>query len=246
MVDSALTNLTKKHLQNRQNMTHLDTELLKLKQQLFEMWSLTISQVESAREALLNFDKGVAAEISFRERMVDTYELKLDRDCENIIALFNPVATDLRLTLAVFKINSDLERIGDFANGIAKFVKKFPKEQLNPEILTICQLDDMLKNAIEMLTDAKKALEHENSRMALSIFSHDDFLDDLHKGSTKIIADYIRKHPTEIEEALNLHNIISKIERIGDHCSNIAEEIVFYLEAKVLKHSGKIKNIDEK
>ena len=227
-------------------MTHLDTELLKLKQKLFEMWSLVISQVETSREALVNFDKGAAAEISFKERMVDTYELKLDRSCESIIALYNPVATDLRLTLAILKINSDLERIGDFANGIAKFVKKCPKESINPELLKVCQIDDMLKNAIEMLTDAKKAIEFENSRMAVSIFSHDDFLDEIHKNSSKIISNYIKKHPEEIDEALNMHNIISKIERIGDHCSNIAEEIVFYLEAKVLKHSGKIKKTDEK
>lgn len=222
-------------------MVHLDNEFAKLKMQLFEMWSLVISQVELAREALINFDKGAAAEIAFKEKMVDTYELKLDRDCENIIALNNPVASDLRLTLAILKINTDLERIGDFARGIAKFVKRCPKESINPELLKACQFDDLIKNAIEMLTDAKRALENENSRMAVSIFSHDEFLDDIHKHSNKIIAEYIRKHPDEIDEALNMHSIIRKVERIGDHCSNIAEEIVFYIDAKVLKHSGKIK-----
>jgi phosphate transport system protein len=227
-------------------MTHLDTELLKVKQQLFEMWALVISQVETSREALNNYDKGAAAEVAFKERMVDTYELKLDRDCENIIALHTPVATDLRLTLAILKINTDLERIGDFARGIARFVKKCPKESINPELLKVCQFDDLIKNAIEMLTDAKMALEHENSRMAVSIFSHDDFLDDVHRHSNKIIGDYIRSHPDEIDEALNMHSIIRKIERIGDHCNNIAEEIVFYLEAKVLKHSGKKKSTGEK
>lgn len=227
-------------------MTHLDTELIKLKQQLFEMWSLVISQVETSREALVNFDKGAASEIAFKEKMVDTYELKIDRDCENIIALYNPVASDLRLTLAILKINTDLERIGDFARGIARFVKKCPRESLNPDLLKVSQFDDLIKNAIEMLTDAKRAFENENSRMAVSIFSHDEFLDDVHKSSNKIIADYIKKHPDEIDEALNMHSIIRKIERIGDHCSNIAEEIVFYIDAKVLKHSGKIKKIEEK
>lgn len=223
-------------------MVHIDNEFAKLKMQLFEMWSLVISQVEMSHEALLNFDKGAASEITFKEKMVDSYELKVDRDCENLIALNTPVASDLRFVLAVLKINTDLERIGDFARGIARFIKKCPKTSLNPELLKVCQIDDLMKNAIEMLTDAKKALEHENSRMAISIFSHDDFLDDVHKHSNKIIADYIRKHPDEIEEALNLYSIIRKIERIGDHCNNIAEEIVFYLEAKVLKHSNKKKD----
>ena len=222
-------------------MTHLDTELIKLKQQLSEMWSLVISQVETAREALMNFDKGAASEVTFKEKMVDTYELKIDRDCENIIALYNPVAPDLRLTLAILKINADLERIGDFARGIARFIKKNPKDTINPELLKVCQIDDLIKNSIEMLVDAKRAFENENSRMALSIFSQDDFLDDVHKNSNKIIADYIKKHPDEIDEALSMHSIIRKVERIGDHCNNIAEDIIFSLEAKVLKHSDKKK-----
>lgn len=222
-------------------MTHLDTELVKLRQQLFEMWSLVISQVELSREALLKFDKGIASEIAFKEKMVDTFELKIDRDCENIIALYNPVAPDLRLTLAVLKINTDLERIGDFARGIARFIKKSPKESLNPELLKVCQIDDLIKNAVEMLTDAKTAFENENSRMALSIFSQDDFLDDVHKNSNQIIAEYIRKHPDEIDEALSMHSVIRKVERIGDHSNNIAEEIIFFIEAKVLKHSAKKK-----
>jgi len=220
-------------------MTHLDNEFVKLKVQLFEMWSLVISQVELAREALLNFDKGAAAEIIFKEKIVNSLDIKVDRDCENFIALNTPVASDLRFVIAVLKINTDMERIGDFARGIAQFIKKSPKDKLNPELLNVCQIDALMKNAIEMLTDAKKSLEHENSRMAISIFSHDDFLDDMHKNSNKIIADYIRKHPDEIEEALNIYSTIRKIERIGDHCNNIAEEIVFYLEAKVLKHSKK-------
>jgi phosphate transport system protein len=222
-------------------MTHLETELVKLKQQLYEMWSLVISQVELSREALLNFDKGIASEIAFREKMVDTFELKIDRDCENIIALYNPVAPDLRLTLAILKINADLERIGDFARGIARFIKKCPKDSLNPDLIKVCQIDDLIKNAIEMLTAAKTAFENENSRMALSIFSQDDFLDDVHKNSNKIISDYIRKHPDEIDEALSMHSVIRKVERIGDHSNNIAEEIIFFLEAKVLKHSSKKK-----
>ncbi|SDC06778.1 phosphate signaling complex protein PhoU [Williamwhitmania taraxaci] len=223
-------------------MTHLDTELIKLKQELFEMWSLVISQVETSREAIMNYDKGAASEIAFKERMVDSYELRLDRDCENIIALYNPVATDLRLTLAILKINTDLERIGDFARGLAKFVQKCNKESLNPKLLEVCQIDDLIKNAVGMLTDAKKAFEFENSRMAISIFSHDDFIDEVQKKANKIIADYIIKNPEEIDEALNMLINIRKVERIGDHCSNIAEAIVFYLDAKVLKHSGKKKS----
>jgi phosphate transport system protein len=221
--------------------THLETELSKLKQELFKMWDLVLSQVQVAREAILNFDKDAAAEIIFKEKMVDAFELKLDRDCEYIIALYNPVAVDLRFTLAVLKINSNLERIADFANGIAKFIAKSPVDTINPELLAVTTLGDLLQNAYTMLSDAKKAFKMENSRKAISIFAKDDFLNEMHKRSTAIIANYMRSHPDEFDESLNVHNIIRKIERMGDHTSNIAEEIIFYLEAKVIKHSGKNK-----
>jgi len=218
-------------------MTHLETELNNLKLELNEMWALVISQVKESREALLNFDKEAANEILFKEKMVDVFELKLDRDCENIIALYNPVASDLRLTLAVIKIVLNLERIADFAKGIAKFVAKSPREKINPELLQISKVEELLTSALAMLTDAKTALENENSRMAVSIFAKDSLIDEITNNSNKVIGDYILKHPDEINEALNMHNILRKIERMGDHSNNIAEEIVFYIEAKVLKHN---------
>ena len=221
--------------------THLETELYKLKQELFEMWDLVLSQVKTAQEAIRDFDKGAAAEVLFKEKMVDVFELRLDRDCEQIIALYSPVAVDLRLTLATLKINTNLERIADFAKGIAKYVAKSPKDTINPELLKVTALVDLLQNVYTMLSDARKALEMENSRKAISIFAKDDFLDDMHRRSNDIISNYIRSHPDELDESLNVHSMIRKIERMGDHTSNIAEEIVFYLEAKVLKHSGKIK-----
>ncbi len=218
-------------------MTHLDIELTNLKAELNEMWALVLSQVKASSEALINFDKDIAAEILFREKMVDVFELKLDRDCENIIALYNPVASDLRLSLTIIRIVYNLERIADFAKGIAKFIAKSPQTSLNPELIKIAKVEESLANAYAMLNDAKTALENENSRMAMSVFSKDTLLDDVTKESTNIIGDYILKHPEEINEALNIHSIIRKIERMGDHSNNIAEEIVFYIDAKVLKHN---------
>jgi len=218
-------------------MTHLETELSNLRLELNEMWALVISQVKESREALLHFDKEAASEILFKEKMVDVFELKLDRDCENIIALYNPVASDLRLTLAIIKIVLNLERIADFAKGIAKYIAKSPRESINPELLKVARVEELLTSALAMITDAKTSLDNENSRMAISIFAKDSLIDEVTADSNKVIADYIIKHPDEVDEALNMHNIIRKIERMGDHSSNIAEEIVFYIEAKVLKHN---------
>ncbi|MEP7170315.1 MAG: PhoU domain-containing protein, partial [Bacteroidota bacterium] len=103
-------------------MTHLDIELAKLKEDMLEMFQMVISQLDKSKNSLINLDKDLAREVIVTEKRVNSFELKLDRDCENIIALFNPVAVDLRFVLANLKINSNLERVGDIADGIAKFV----------------------------------------------------------------------------------------------------------------------------
>ena len=103
--------------------------------------------------------------------------------------------------------------------------------------MKVSRVEELLTSALAMITDAKTSLDNENSRMAISIFAKDSLIDEITNNSNKIIADYILQHPEEVDEALNMHNIIRKIERMGDHSSNIAEEIVFYIEAKVLKHN---------
>src|SRR5436189_1086180 len=105
-------------------MTHLDIEITRLKQEAVDMFELVITQLSKARAALLNYDKELAREVTFNEKRVNALELKIDKDCENIFALMNPVAIDLRFVLAVLKINSNLERIGDIADGIARYVSE--------------------------------------------------------------------------------------------------------------------------
>ena len=116
-------------------MTHLDTELKNLKTDMIEMFGLVLSQLNKSQEALINLDKDLAREVLINERRVNGFELKIDRDCENIIALFNPVAVDLRFVLATMKINSNLERIGDIAEGICQFVLNIKLEPDNMDFI---------------------------------------------------------------------------------------------------------------
>ena len=103
-------------------MKHTEKELSALKENVSEMWRLVLSQLEKAKQAFLENDLERAREVISREKRVNTLELKIDSDCENYIALFNPVAIDLRLVLSLIKISGTLERIGDFADGIARHV----------------------------------------------------------------------------------------------------------------------------
>ncbi|HEY4063291.1 MAG TPA: phosphate signaling complex protein PhoU [Puia sp.] len=219
-------------------MAQIETELQLLKTEAVNMWSLVNSQLSKARLAFLNFDKDLAREVVLKEKRVNGSELKIDRDCENIFALFCPVAIDLRFLLAVLKINSNLERIGDIAEGIAKYIID-ADGPFGKDMLEATRILPMYEESVRMLEDTQEAFEKEDTVLARSVFKKDDFLDNVNKSSNKALEQHLEKHPEDTAQALWILSIIRKLERVGDQSKNIAEEIIFYLEAKVLKHKGK-------
>ncbi len=219
-------------------MTHLDTELKKLKDSLIEMWNLVITQCYKSQEALERFDKDLAHEVLSNEKRVDAFELKINMDCESILALFNPLANDLRFVLSVMRINTDLERIGDYARSIARVVKDLDKP-ISSDCIRETNVIGTFSIANNMLTDALMAFEKEELSLLRPIFKIDDEIDKTNKKANKRIAELISKHPDETESLLELLSVIRRIERIGDQTKAIAEEIVFYVEAKVIRHQKK-------
>ncbi|TAN12221.1 MAG: phosphate signaling complex protein PhoU [Chitinophagaceae bacterium] len=216
-------------------MTQLENELKALKSGLIQMWDLAYSQLEKAQLSLINFDQGLAREVMQKEKRVNGYELKIDTDCENIFALYTPVAVDLRFVLAVLKINYNLERIGDYAEGIARYVITL-KVPFNKDILAKTQLTAMLDSTIGMVRESKQAFEKEDVVLARSLFQKDETLDIINRYAGKILNTFVENDTHNFHEALYVHSIIQKLERVGDQITNIAEEIIFYLEARVLKH----------
>ena len=199
------------------------------------MWNLVIQQLKKTQAALITFDKDLAQEVIANEKRVNGMELIIDRECENIFALFNPLAVDLRFVLAILKINNNLERSGDIAEGIAKFITNV-NLPFDKKLLEVTQVLVMHEEATSMLNDVLEAFEKEDTKLARKIFHRDELLDEINLKSNKIVADYIRANPDMIEQGLYIISTIRKLERVGDQCKNIAEEIIFYLEAKVLKH----------
>lgn len=220
-------------------MTHFEEELKHLKQEVNILFVLVYTQLSKAREALLKSDKDLAREVIQTEKRVNSQELRIDRDCENYFALYNPVAVDLRYLLAVLKINSNLERTGDIAEGIARFVVE-SNAIFDVELLESSQLLRMFDEAIGIMEDIEAAFENEDTTIARSIFKRDEILDRINREANKNLADYIQKNMANIEQALYALSAIRKLERVGDQAKNIAEELIFYIEAKVLKHSKKL------
>ncbi len=219
-------------------MTHLDSELQHLKAATIKMWQLVNLQLDKGKISLLNLDKDLAREVILSERRVNAYELKLDRDSENIFALFNPVAVDLRFVLAVLKINNNLERTGDIVEGIAKFVLNVD-HTFDTNLLELTRAVEMYEGANKMMEQVLEAFDKEDTSIARKVFQMDELLDDINIKANKIVADYVRTNQDNIEAALYLLSIIRKLERVGDQAKNMAEEIIFYIEAKVLKHKSK-------
>ena len=205
------------------------------------MWKLVLSQLEKAKQSYLNGDVELAREIAVREKRVDALELKIDSDCENFIALYSPVAVDLRLTLSIIKFCTTLERIADFAKGIARHVIDDDCDNLFPQLIEDLQIEKMFDTTISMLSDGFVALESENTKLAGKILAKDEEIDQIYRKSFAILTAYLQDNAAHIHCGLKTLLLIRKLERIGDHCSNLVEEIVFYVDAKVLKHCKKKK-----
>ncbi|HEY8690000.1 MAG TPA: phosphate signaling complex protein PhoU [Chitinophagaceae bacterium] len=224
-------------------MAKIEGELKFLREEVTGMWNLVHSQLTKGLNALEKFDKDLAREIVMIEKRVNSAELKIDRDCEDIFAIYCPVAIDLRFLLAVLKINTNLERMGDIAEGIAKLIID-TKNSFEPGLLKATKVVEMFHEAIFITEEILVAFEKEDSVTARGIFKRDEILDKINMQANELIIGYLKDHPEEINQALNLLSIIRRLERLGDQAENIAEEIIFYLEAKVIRHAKKDKISD--
>jgi phosphate transport system protein len=149
--------------------------------------------------------------------------------------LYCPVAIDLRFLLAALKINTNLERIGDIAAGIALYVVE-SSTNFDVKALESTSLLRMYEESVNIFTDTRTAFEKEDTVLARSIFKRDDVLDAINDKAPGTIAEVIKEDRNNIVESLYILSIIRKLERVGDQSKNIAEEIIFYVEAKILKH----------
>ena len=214
-----------------------------IKHSLTLMWQLVAKQISDARMAIINFDKQLANEVIVRERIVDNYELQIDKYCEQFTALQNPVAIDLRFVLAHLKMNSNLERIADLAEGLATYVVKYQSEAYGKERYHIA---DMIELVVRMLELAYQAYLSENSSLAMKLLVMDKDVDDKYSEAMEILAKDVTNKPYEqCREMMYLANTLRRIERMGDRCTNLAENIIFHLDAKQLKHADNIPMFDQ-
>jgi len=226
----------------RKNMTNLERELTQLKGDIIGMMHLVQSQLKKSNKAFAKQSVSMAKEIHKVENRVNATELAISKDCENLIALYNPVAGDLRLVLAALKIVIYLERIGDHADKIARYVRKEKLAgEIDQKLLEAVSFDAIFDTALEMVNDAIDGFINEDTEVARLVFVKDEIVNKFYRKAVEALATKKAAHKEELLNVLYLFSIINKLERVGDLAKNIAEETIFYVEAKVLKHGKKKK-----
>ncbi len=211
----------------------LDEHIEKLKRRVLKMSSLVDEQVHLAIRAVEEENLELAKTVTENDKKVDKYDIKIDKICQRIFALTQPVAMDLRLIMSSLTINNNLERIGDIAVNIAEYVEMIKKK---PDFFHQTKLEQMFKVAKQMLKDAIDSYVEGNEALAKSVIEADNNLDQLNFDNHKILIGIMKQNPDNIEPAVALLVMSRQVERLGDHCTNIAEDVFFIIEAHIVKH----------
>lgn len=211
----------------------LDEHIEKLKTRVIKMCSLVEEQVQSAIKAVEEEDLELAKVVFERDNKVDKYDNKIDKICQKIFALTQPVAMDLRIIMSSLTINNNLERIGDIAANIAEYIMMMKKK---PEFYHQTKLEEMFKVSKQMLKDAIDSYIGGNETLAKTVIESDNHLDKLNAENHKIFIEIMKQNPDYIEPAVALLVMSRQLERLGDHCTNIAEDVFFIVEAHLVKH----------
>ncbi|MCW8804985.1 MAG: phosphate signaling complex protein PhoU [Ignavibacteriaceae bacterium] len=211
----------------------LDEHIEKLKTRVIKMCSLVDEQVQSAIKSVEEENLELAQQVIEKDTKVDKYDNKIDKICQKIFVLTQPVAMDLRLIMSSLTINNNLERIGDIAVNIAEYAIMIKKK---PAFLNQTNLEEMFKVSKQMLKDAIDAYIGGNETLAKSVIESDNKLDQLNFDNHKILIDIMKQNPDNIEPGIALLVMSRQLERLGDHCTNIAEDVFFIVEARLVKH----------
>jgi len=212
---------------------HFQEELEALQGRLLEMGGLAEERVSAAVQSLVSRDVAAIERVLYGDEPINALHVEIDNRCFKLFALHQPMATDLRAIVSAVKINTDLERVGDLAVNIAEAAKRYATHPPVKKLIDIPQMGDI---AQEMLHDALDAFVRRDTVLAQAVLNEDDRLDGLKTQIFRELLDYMLKDPTTVEPALDLILVSRHLERIGDHATNIAEDVIFMVSALDVRH----------
>ena len=212
---------------------HFQEELEQLKTRLLEMGGLAEEQVRLAVKALMERDRDLVARALDGDEPINRLHIEVDGRCFTLLALHQPMAVDLRAIVAAVKINTDLERVGDLAINIAEAARRYAQHAPVKKLIDIPRMATIAQN---MLRDSLDAFVRRDTDLAQRVLNEDDKLDDLKTQIFRELLTYMLQDPGTIEAALDLILISRHLERIGDHATNIAEDVIFMVSARDVRH----------
>jgi len=212
---------------------HFQEELEQLKARLLEMGGLAEDRVRSALKALVERDSALVDAVLTGDQPINQLHIEIDGRCFRMLALHQPMAVDLRAIMSAVKINTDLERVGDLAINIAEAVLRYLGHAPVKEQVDIPRMADIAQT---MLRDALDAYVRRDTALAQAVLDQDDTLDALKTQVFRDLLTCMLKDPRTIEPALDLILISRHLERIGDHATNIAEDVIFMVSARDVRH----------
>ena len=212
---------------------HFQEELEALQGRLLEMGGLAEERVRAAVHALVTRDAATIDKVLRGDEPINQLHIEIDNRCFTLLALHQPMATDLRAIVASVKINTDLERVGDLAVNIAEAARRYAGHPPVKKLIDIPHMGDI---AQAMLRDALDSFVRRDTRLAHQVLNEDDRLDGLKTQVFRELLTYMLDDPTTVEPSLDLILVSRHLERIGDHATNIAEDVIFMVSALDVRH----------
>jgi phosphate transport system protein len=212
---------------------HIERQLAQLKERILRIGTLVEEAIAKSITALINRDTNLAQRVTANDVEIDRMEVEVEEECLKILALYQPVAADLRLVVSVLKINNDLERIGDLAKNIAKRVSQLAQAgvvELPDEIRTMATL------AQEMVRESLEAVVNGDPALARRVREEDDAVDESRQRVRKMVLAGIKAEPERVESLLRINSVSKHIERIADMATNIAEDVIYMVEGDIVRH----------
>ncbi|MSO45795.1 MAG: phosphate signaling complex protein PhoU [Acidobacteria bacterium] len=214
---------------------HFQEELEALKARLLEMGGLAEERVRAAVHGLVTRDAALMDKVLRGDEAINELHIEIDNRCFTLLALYQPMAIDLRSIVASVKINTDLERVGDLAVNIAEAARRYVNHPPVKELVDIPRMGDIAQS---MLRDALDSFVRRDTSLAQQVLNEDDRLDALKTQAFRELLTHILGDPSTVEPALDLILISRHLERIGDHATNIAEDVIFMVSALDVRHHG--------
>jgi phosphate transport system protein len=211
----------------------IDNELTRLHAMLVDMAEVVDEQLSITADALREGDVALAERVKLWDDKVDALELAIDKQYEQVLALKQPVAVDLRFLIVAAKINKDLERIGDQCKNVANSIACAARM---PELLGTLRMDEMAERTRAMLRRAMDAFTHRDRDMANQVMAMDEQLDALYDSNLRSLISYAQRHGDQFEAIVHLVLVNKAWERMGDHAKNICEDVVFLVDAVDVRH----------